>query len=126
MDPRTYIRAAGLLGGVSWFTRFVLDLNGSGTGTPADVLWWVGLVLLSIALAALGVSLVSRSALWLRVIVGVAFPVLVWSVLEVLHPAGNPEGIDGVFGALVAVVAVFGLLRSRPPRQPSRAGAHAR
>ena len=126
MDPRTYARAAGLLGGLSWVARFVLDLNGSGAGTPSDLLQWVGLVLLAVALAALGVSLVSRSALWLRVIVGVAFPLLVWSVLEVLHPGSEPAAVDGVFGALVAVVAAAGLLRSRPPRRRTKAGAHSR
>lgn len=126
MDLRTLARAAGLLGGLSWVVRFVLDLNGSGTGPLADALWWLGLVLLAAALAALGISLVSRSALWLRVIVGVAFPLLVWSVLEVLHPAGNPQGIDGVFGALVAVGSGVGLLRAPPPRQRTHAGAHSR
>ena len=126
MDPRTYARAAGLLGGLSWVVRLVLDLNGSGSGTPSDLLRWAGLVLLAVALAALGASLVSRSALWLRVIVGVAFPLLVWSVLEVLHPAGDPEAVDGVFGALAAVVAAVGLLRSRPPRRRTPAGAHSR
>ena len=126
MDPRTYARTAGLLGGLSWVVRFVLDLNGSGTGIAADVLWWAGLVLLAVALAALGASLVSRSALWLRVIVGVAFPLLVWSVLEVLNPAGDQEAVDGIFGALAAVVAVVGLLRSRPPRRRSHAGVHSR
>ena len=35
---------------------------------------------------------------WLRVIVGIAFPALVWSVLEVFRAAGDPEVVDGVFG----------------------------
>ena len=65
-----------------------------------DVLQWVGLVLLAVALAGLGAGLVGRSEVWLQAIVAVAFPLLVWSVLEVLHPAGDPEVIDGVFGVV--------------------------
>jgi hypothetical protein len=128
MDPHTLARWSGLVGGLCWLVRFVVDLAGSGTGGLADVLYWFGLVLLAVARAATGAGLVSRSAVWLRTIVAVAFPLLVWSVLEVLHPAGNPRAIDGVFGLVMVGVSAAGLRTARPAGRPrSRsAGAHSR
>lgn len=134
MDLHTLARGSGLVGGLSWLARYALDLTGSGTGAAADALHWIGLVLLAVALVAAGAALVSSSATWLRAIVGVAFPLLVWSVLEVLHPAGDPEAIDGVFGLVVAAVAVAGLLRGRSHgeqhgqrgQRTRSAGTHAR
>ena len=77
-----------------------------------------------------GAGLVSRSAAWLQVIVGIALPLLVWSVVEVLHDAGDPVVIDGVVGLVVAGVSGAALGRRRPerPAQSSRRthGAHAR
>lgn len=128
MDLHTLARLAGLVGGLCWVARFVMDLGGHGTGIVADGLYVLGLVLLAGALVAAGAGLVSTSATWLRAIVAVAFPMLVWSVLEVLHEGGDPQAIDGVLGAVVAVVAAVQLTRSRPKRvRPTRrAGAHAR
>ncbi|GAA2137528.1 hypothetical protein GCM10009844_04660 [Nocardioides koreensis] len=128
MDLHTLARLAGLVGGLCWVARFVMDLGGSGTGVVADGLYVVGAVLLAGALVAAGAGLVSTSAIWLRAIVAVAFPLLVWSVLEVLHEGGNPRAVDGAFGAVVAVVAAVQLTRSRPKRErpTRRAGAHAR
>jgi hypothetical protein len=131
MDLHTLARLAGLVGGLCWVVRFLLDLAGSGTGAAADVLHVVGLVLIAVALVGAGAALVSTSATWLRVIVAIAFPLLVWSVLEVLHGAGDPIVIDGVLGLAVAVVAAMATVRARRER-PSRArrarsaGAHAR
>jgi hypothetical protein len=128
MDLHTLARASGLVGGLCWLVRFVLDLGGSGSGGAADLFHGAGLVLLAVALVAMGAGLVSRSATWLRAIVGIAFPLLVWSVLEVLHPAGNAAGIDGVLGLVVALVAAAGLVRGRTRREPRirSVGAHSR
>jgi len=81
----------------------------------------IGAVLVAVALVAAGAGLVSTSATWLRAIVGVAFPLLVWSVLEVLHQNGNATTIDGVVGLVVAVVAATQLARSRSktPKPPT-------
>ncbi|MFC4787190.1 hypothetical protein ACT8ZV_22125 [Nocardioides sp. MAHUQ-72] len=126
MDLRSLARLAGLVGGLCWLVRLVLDLGGSGGA--AGLLHWLGLVLLAVALVGAGAALVSTSATWLRAIVAVAFPLLVWSVLEVLHDGGDPEVIDGLFGLVVAVVAAVAQARSRPePVRRSRStGAHAR
>ena len=126
MNLRTVTMGAGVLGGVCWLLRLLLDLAGSDGGV-LGVLQWLGLVLLAVALAGLGAGLVGKSELWLQAIVAVAFPLLVWSVLEVLHPAGDPELIDGVFGVVVAVICGRRLLAYREARPERRVhGAHSR
>jgi uncharacterized membrane protein YjjP (DUF1212 family) len=104
-------------------------LDRGGGGGVVDLLYWVGLVLLFVGLFGLGTLLVSKGAVWLEVIVGIAFPLLVWSVVEVVHSAGDPLVIDAVVGVLIAGVCLLALGRSgggdeRPPRR--HAGAHAR
>jgi hypothetical protein len=129
MDLTHLARLAGLLGGLCWLVRLLLDLAGHGTGGLADLLHWVGLLLVAVALVGMGAALVSTSGTWLRAVVGVAFPLLVWSVLEVLHEAGNPRVIDGVVGLAVAVASGVALTRDRPKKEPPRrrsTGAHAR
>lgn len=108
---------AGLLGGLCW----VID----GFATLA-VLHWIGLVLLGLALAGAGAGLVSTSATWLRLIVGVALPVLAWSVLEVAHDSGDPVRIDAVLGGTAVVIALLGLARVRSRRVPHASGSHSR
>ncbi len=126
MNLRTVTMVSGVLGGLLWLLRLVVDLVSSDSGTVLDVLQWAGLVLLAIALAGLGAGLVGRE-LWLQVIVAIAFPLLVWSVLEVLHPAGDPEIIDGVFGAAMIAICARRLLEKRHERDAHRVhGTHAR
>lgn len=127
MQLRTVARVAGIVGGTCWLLRYVLDAAGSGDGTPADALYWAGLALLFVALAGLGSQLVSKSAVWLQAIVGVAFPLLVWSVLEVLDPGTDPSVVDAIFGGALLLLCLRDLLKSRPERAPRRAhGAHSR
>lgn len=106
-------RVAGVLGGLCLLVR---------AAAGADALRWPGLVLLGLALAGLGAGLVSRSAAWLQAIVAVAFPVLVWSVVEVVGGEGDGRVVDAVAGVVVAVVCVAALLRSRQARPM---GSHA-
>ena len=117
MDPYTLARLAGLVGGLCWVARFAEG----GVGGVASVLYWLGAVLVAVALVAAGAGLVSTSATWLRAIVGVAFPLLVWSVLGVLHQAGNAPTIDAVAGLVVVGVAGVQLVRrrSKPPKPPT-------
>lgn len=124
MDVRTLGSVAGIAGGACWLTRWILDLAGVSS-EPREAVYLVGAVLLALAFVAFGMALVKSSALWLRLIVGVAFPVLVWSVLEVLHRA-EPEPVDGVFGLAVAAISVLLLSRRPRPEKSRRAGAHAR
>jgi len=117
MDPYTLARLAGLVGGLCWVARMVLG----GEGAVGGGLYLLGALLVAVALVAAGAGLVSTSATWLRAIVCVAFPLLVWSVLEVLHQNGSATTIDGVVGLVVAVVAATQLARSRskPPKPPT-------
>ena len=115
MDPYTLARLAGLVGGLCWVARFVAG----GGGAVGGGLYYLGALLVAVALVAAGAGLVSTSATWLRAIVGVAFPLLVWSVLEVLHQNGSATTIDGVVGLVVAVVAATQLARSKPPKPPT-------
>ncbi|HET7194309.1 MAG TPA: hypothetical protein VFI99_04910 [Nocardioides sp.] len=124
MNVRPLARVCGLLGGLCWVARWVL-----GGGTVGDVLQWAGLVLLFVGLFGLGTALVNKGEVWLQVIVGVAFPLLVWSVVEVLHASGDPVVIDAVVGVMIAATCVLALGPrgeggQRPPRR--HAGAHAR
>ncbi len=106
-------RLAGVLGGLCLLVR---------AGAGVDALRWPGLVLLALALAGLGAGLVGRGATWLRVIVAVALPVLVWSVVEVFHGEGEGRVVDAVAGVVVAAVCVAGLVRARRTHEP---GSHA-
>ena len=124
----TVTMGAGVLGGLCWLLRLVLDLAGTDDGGLVDVLEWAGFVLVAIALAALGAGLVGKSELWLRAIVAVAFPLLVWSVLEVLRQAGNPAVVDGILGAVVLAICAHRLTQGGGGPQAERRphGAHAR
>ena len=122
MNVRALARVCGLLGGACWVVRLVRG------GEVGDSLYWAGLALLFIGLFGLGTALVSKEAAWLQVIVGVAFPLLVWSVVEVLH-ASDPVLIDAIAGAVIGLACLLALGRQRdgnegPPRR--HAGAHAR
>ena len=128
MSLRVLAAVVGVLGGGCWVARWI-------AGDPAwgDAAHWAGLGLLAVALAVVGAGLVSRSALWLRAIVAVAFPVLVWSVYTVVRGSGDGVGLDGALGAVamlwsVVVLALTLRGRSEAPDRPARRkpGSHAR
>lgn len=132
MSLRVLAAVVGVLGGGCWVARWI-------AGDPAwgDAAHWAGLGLLAVALAVVGAGLVSRSALWLRAIVAVAFPVLVWSVYTVVRGSGDGVGLDGALGAVAmlwSVVVLALTLRGRSeapdaaPDRPARRkpGSHAR
>jgi hypothetical protein len=111
----------GLLGGLAWVLRSLV----LGAASAGDAAYWVGFVLLAVALAATGAGLVT--ARWLQVLVGAALPVLVWSVLEVVRGGGT--AVEGVVGLVVAVLCALGLVGARGSRRGGprgRAGSHAR
>jgi hypothetical protein len=130
MSLRVFALVTGLLGGGCWVARWGADLAGSAP-TWSDSVYWAGLGLLGLALACAGSALVSRSALWLRLIVAVALPLLVWSVYAVVKGDDDALMLDGVLGA-VAIVGSLALYAtsgrhvdgSEPPRRAP--GSHAR
>ena len=120
---RPVARVCGVLGGACWLVRVGFD------GTLGDALQWAGMALLLVGLFGLGTAFVSKGAVWLQVIVGIAFPLLVWSVVEVVRGAGDPAVVNAVAGVLVAAACALALRPDRgeeddPPRR--HAGAHAR
>ena len=130
MNLRAVALVSGVAGGLCWSTRLVLHLTEIGGTGLLDALQWAGLALLAVAMVGFGAGLVSSSAAWLRVIVGIAFPALIWSLLEVFRPVADTEVVDGVFGAIVLVLSLLGLrrrpARSEPPPRHTHRGAHAR
>ena len=129
MSLRVLSLIAGLLGGACWVARWGADLAGSTPGW-SDTVYWVGLGLLRVALACVRGALVSRSAVWLRVIVAVAFPLLVWSVYVVVKGDSDAVTLDGVLGsvAIVASVALYAFTGKNhdEPVERRRPGTHAR
>jgi hypothetical protein len=105
-DLRRLTQIAGLGGGVVWVLAYFLPDDGAAETT----LLTVGAVLLTIALCGLGLLLVRSDFLALRIFVAIAVPVLVWSVFGIVHQSlSDPELVDGVFGAIVAVVSTVRL-----------------
>ncbi len=125
MDLRTPARWAGLLGGGCWVARMILGATHSSTGALPTVLFWVGAALLAVALGVGGSELAGDGPRWLRALVAVAFPLLVSSVLEFLHPMGDPQRIDGVLALAVVAWAASGLRRLRAERPPRAAPPRA-
>jgi len=118
MDLLTLTRLAGLAGGLCWLARLLLFIAGHGSGFGASALFWLGSMLIGAGLVGAGASLVSSSATWLRLIVGVAFPLLVWSVLQVVHDVADPRAVDGVLGVVFAALAARALVRAPRPQRP--------
>jgi len=125
MGLRLAAALTGLVGGLTWITALVFE-RASGSGLFVDTLDWAGLFLLAAATLAAGASLVSRSALWLRVLVAVCFTVLVWSVLSVLAGSFDERAVYAGYGAVAVVVSVVTLARSRPAASGSEPGRRAR
>lgn len=123
MSLAHFARMSGLLGGLVWFARALLD---GSAAAVVDALHWGGLALIALALMGIGAGLVSSSAWWLRVIVAICLPLLVWSVLETLRLNQPDRWVEGVFGALLAVYCLVGLFVARPRREPRTTGAHAK
>jgi hypothetical protein len=120
-----FARVAGLLGGLCWVARAVLDELDASSGA-VDALHWGGIALIAISMVCLGAGLVSSSATWLRVIVAICVPLLVWSVLEAIRGGVADRWVEGGFGALLAVYCMVGLARARPRRSRRQHGSHVR
>src|ERR1700752_1571519 len=88
-----------LTGGLLWVGRLVL-------GDEPAVLFWAGLALLALALAAAGASLVTKGTWWLRLIVAVALPALVLSLYSGIRTMADTVVVDAVAGALAMVLGL--------------------
>lgn len=113
MSLRLLAIAAALLGGLVWIVGWVND-------GPA-ALHWVGLALLGVATAGVGAGLVSSSAVPVRVVVALGFPLLVLSLVELVRPQPDPTRFGAILGVLMALAAVGALLGG-----PRRREVHGR
>lgn len=123
MNLRTLASLAFLVGGAVWVGRYFL-------GDEPPALYWIGLGMLGVALAAAGASLVKKGAWWLRLVVGVALPALVWSLYSAIRPAGEALDVDVLLldalcgGAAIVVAGLVIVLA--PARERHHHGTHAR
>ena len=105
----------GLLGGLAWLVAaFLWD----GGDDPVELgLFWVGAVLITLFLLEIGMLLVKRGLLALRLFVACALPLLVWMVVVYAASSADDDGIIwGIAGGAVAVFAVLRLARPTPQR----------
>ena len=105
---------AALAGGVLWLAHAVLG----GSGPLIDTLYALGLVLVLVAAAVFGSSLVKSDALALRIVVGIASGLLALSLVEAFRP-GDSTLYDAFWGAVAALLGGIALLRGRG-RGPGR------
>jgi len=111
-----------LVGGVLWLAHAALGASGLLTET----LYALGLVLVLVAAAVFGTSLVKSDALALRVVVGLASGLLALSLIEAFRP-GDSVLYDAFWGAVAALLGGVGLLRGRRRGDDRpRGGSHSR
>jgi hypothetical protein len=108
MSTKTLVRIAGVLGGLCWVSWAAINDYDAASGA-ANALYWGGAALILVALVGLGAGLVSGAS-WLRLIVGLCVPLLVWSILEVLHAETSDDIVNGGLGLALALICAAALL----------------
>jgi hypothetical protein len=111
VSPTSLSRIAGILGGLCWIGRAVLD-DGDGPTSLIDGLHYGGLALLVIALLGIGAGLVS-GLVALRVVVAICLVALAAAVVSFLHHQYADRSVDGILGGLMVVYCAVGLLARR-------------
>lgn len=108
---KTLIALGAIVGGLCWVAELLTERAGASGGL-LTLLQWAGLVLMTVAFLGAGVTLVRMGNHWLELIVGVATPTLVWSVVWAFKGGdADPYVVDGVFGALATVFGIATALR---------------
>lgn len=137
MDPRRIASFGALLGGLTWLAEAVLIWVNGGDRTDSGlvrVLFIAGLVVLFVALAAAGYTLVEKAPVWLRAVVAIATPLLVVMIWQLVDQAVEDD-ISALAGGVVALVlGAWGLRRKSsgtsteppPPPPPVRGRRAAR
>jgi hypothetical protein len=107
---KSLIALGAIGGGLCWIAKFFAE-RGGASGGLLDALLWAGLVLMTIAFLGGGVNLVRIGNHWLELVVGLATPALVWSVVWAFRGDLDPYAVDGVFGALAVLYGLLTVLR---------------
>ena len=127
MSQWKLIRISGVLGGLFWLGQAAVS-GYDAAQAAVNALYWGGAVLILVALVGLGAGLVS-GAPWLRLVVGLCVPLLVWSILSILHAEVSDAVVDGGFGLALALFCTASLLggsKEDQARAPARRGSHAK
>jgi hypothetical protein len=111
VSPTSLSRLAGILGGLCWMGRAILD-DGDGPTSLIDGLHYGGLALLVIALLGIGGGLVS-GLVALRVVVAICLVALAAAVVSFLHQQYTDRAVDGILGGLMVVYCIIGILVRR-------------
>ena len=115
MSLRRVTQVLGLLGGMAWVVYYFATDDASDT--LARGLFWGGVVLITIALLELGMMLVKRGVVALRVFVACVLPLFFWTVVSFVVPAAADETLAyAVVGAVVALLFLLLLSRRGPQR----------
>jgi hypothetical protein len=121
MAPRRIGSIAALLGGVVWIVAAVLAWGAE----PHRALYYAGLALMLLALAATGYALVATAPVWLRLVVTAATAALglmIWLIVRDVaadHIALLEGGLAQLLGAGIA------LSRRREEEAAPGPGSHA-
>jgi hypothetical protein len=107
----TLARVAGVLGGLCWMGRAILD-DGNGPTSAIDALHYGGLALLVLALLGVGGGVVA-GVVALRVLVALCLVALAAAVVSFLHQQYSDRAVDGILGGLMVIYCVVGILVRR-------------
>jgi hypothetical protein len=114
-----------VLGGLCWVGQAAVN-DYDAAAPAANALYWGGAALILVALVGMGAGLVS-GAPWLRLIVGLAVPLLAWSIVEILRAETSDDFVDGGLGLALALICAAALLGG--PREDDtahRGGTHSK
>ncbi|MDP3891689.1 hypothetical protein [Nocardioides sp.] len=128
MSPRVIASLLGLAGGAAWVVGFLLERGGTARDeVSVQALSWTGLCLLAVAAFAAGVALVRTAPVWLRLIVGLGVPLLVWAVVETVRQSAGDAVTEGIVGVLVFGLSLLTLARAGArPRSRDASGRPGR
>lgn len=134
MSPRLLAAVLGLVGGLLLGAAGGLSFLAHESAQWHRMLAVTGYAAVVAALCVMGYTVVAHAPVWLRIIVSVAFPLLVASVWQVVDQALD-DRIDGwkgpatshlLGGAIVLVIALVGFRRPDADRAGSYEPTHHR
>lgn len=114
MSLRGVAMGTALVGGTCWVANLFVD-------EPA--LSVTGLVLVLVAVAAVGAGLVRKA--WVGVVSASGSAALTWSVIELLRGSADDRTLEAVLGGVATVLVALAVVR-RPvrPANPAPHGQH--
>lgn len=125
MISRGAASLAGVLGGLSWVARYLLErFDVVNVGSDISVvLFWLGATWLVLALMSGGARLVREQAIALRLLLGVVGALLGAVVLSLAYSAMPDRLAEAVVGGLLAIASlvVLGRAKGRAEETPEPA-----